>query len=733
MIPVINPYRTPLYFCGSKQNTMTKNIFIATAEPYSGKSIIALGLIDMLMNKAKKIGYFKPIVNLDPKEGKDVHIETIVRHFNLSINYEDAYAFSRDEANKLAESGNQGEILEAIIEKYKKLEEKYDFIVVEGSDFLGQGIAFEFDANVSIAKNLGAPVIIVVSGEGKSVSNISNAALTIIRNFQTRELQVLAVVANKVDPEHIEKLRNILKPQLTNGTILSIIPEDVRLKSPTLHEVQKYIGGEVLFGEQHLSNQADHFIFGAMQVSNFLNHIKENVLIVTPGDRADIIISSLQANLSYNYPKISGIVITGGFEPAESVYKLIDGLQTVVPIISVKEGSFSTATKIGAIQSRITPDNHKKIYRAITAFKKYVDVQALDEKIVTFKTEGMTPYMFQYQLLQWAKSQKKHIVLPEGNDERILKAAARLMKQNVVELTLLGKKEEIAESINRLGINLDLKELEIIDPVHSDLFEDYAQTLYELRKGKNVPLEVARDLMTDVSYFGTMMVYKGHADGMVSGAIHTTMHTIRPALQFIKTKPGVSLVSSVFFMCLPDRVSVFGDCAVNPNPTAEQLAEIAISSAESSKKFGLEPRVAMLSYSSGSSGEGIDVEKVRKATGLVHRKRPDLKVEGPIQYDAAVDPSVGKQKMPNSEVAGEASVLIFPDLNTGNNTYKAVQRETGALAIGPMLQGLNKPVNDLSRGCTVDDIFNTVVITAIQSQEDILEMKDVPLLENQER
>ena len=227
---------------------------------------------------------------------------------------------------------------------------------------------------------------------------------------------------------------------------------------------------------------------------------------------------------------------------------------------------------------------------------------------------------------------------------------------------------------------------------------------------------MAIDLMHDVSFFGTMMVYKGHADGMVSGAVNTTQHTIRPALQFIKTKPGVSVVSSVFFMLLDDRVSVFGDCAINPNPTAEQLAEIAISSSDSSAGFGIEPKVAMLSYSSGSSGQGADVEKVRAATEIVKKLRPKLKIEGPIQYDAAVDIKIGKKKLPNSEVAGEASVLIFPDLNTGNNTYKAVQRETGAIAIGPMLQGLNKPVNDLSRGCTVDDIFNTVIITAIQAQ-----------------
>lgn len=472
-----------------------------------------------------------------------------------------------------------------------------------------------------------------------------------------------------------------------------------------------------MFGEQQLNNQVDHFVTGAMQLPNFLNYIKENVLIITPGDRGDIIIGALQANVSTNYPKIAGIVLTAGEEPEAPVMRLIEGLQTIVPIISVQTGTFGTTTKVGAIQSRISADNTQKIELAINTFEKYVDVKALDEKIVTFTSEGITPHMFQYQLTKWAKSQKKHIVLPEGNDERILKAAARLVAQDIVELTILGDSQEIAAAAKQLGIALDLSKIHVVNPKTSDNYNDYTETLFELRKNKNVTLEMARDLMTDVSYFGTMMVYKGHADGMVSGAVHTTQHTIRPALQFIKTKPGVSVVSSVFFMCLPERVAVFGDCAVNPNPTAEQLAEIAISSADSSQRFGIEPRVAMLSYSSGTSGVGEDVEKVRRATEIVKQKRPDLKVEGPIQYDAAVDPEIGNQKMPNSEVAGKARVLIFPDLNTGNNTYKAVQRETGALAIGPMLQGLNKPINDLSRGCTVDDIYNTVIITAIQCQD----------------
>ena len=324
--------------------------------------------------------------------------------------------------------------------------------------------------------------------------------------------------------------------------------------------------------------------------------------------------------------------------------------------------------------------------------------------------------MFQYNLRRMAQSELKRIVLPEGTDPRILRATRDLVQIRAAEITLLGNSEEIRKKVELLGIDLDLDKVRVIDPMNSPQAADYANTLYELRKHKNMDPATARDLMEDVSYYGTMMVYKGHADGMVSGATHTTQHTIRPALPFIKTRPEASLVSSVFFMLLADRVVVFGDCAINPNPTAEELAASAITSADTTMAFGLEARIAMLSYSSGSSGQGADVDRVREATALVRKLRPDLKVEGPIQYDAAVDLKVGRSKLPDSEVAGRATVFVFPDLNTGNNTYKAVQRETGALAIGPVLQGLNKPVNDLSRGCTEEDIFNTVVITAIQAQ-----------------
>lgn len=693
-----------------------KNVFIATAEPYSGKSVVSLGLLDMLLSKGGKIGYFKPIINHPPDERRDAHIDAGIGYFKLSLKYEDAYAFTRAEANRMAEEGRQNDIIDRVIERYKAIEARYDFTVIEGSDFLGEGAAFEFDGNVTLAKNLGAPAIIVVSGDGKEPAQVCNAAIIALKNFQRRKVKVLAIIVNKVAPDRTDEVKGLLQRQLRQEVVLAVIPSTLELKSPTMADLRDHLGAQVLFGESMLANRADTFIFGAMHIGNFLNHLVDNALVVTPGDRTDILLSALQANLSSKYPKLAGIVLTGGLLPADSVVKLIEGLDTLVPILSVDTPSFFTANAVATIRPKIGAQNRQKIEHAIHMFRSHVDVEALDSHMADFNPEGITPRMFQYQLVSWAKTEKKHIVLPEGTDDRILMAADRLVSQDVVDVTLLGNAAEMKAAISRLGLHLHEGNCQMINPLDSPLYQEYVETFYELRKGKNTPMEVARDLMTDVAYFGTMMVHKGHADGMVSGAVHTTAHTIRPALQFIKTRPGISLVSSVFFMCLADRVTVFGDCAINIDPTAEQLSEIAISSADSAARFGIEPRVAMLSYSSGSSGSGADVDKVREATALVRAKRPDLAVEGPIQYDAAVDPATGRQKMPDSLVAGRASVLIFPDLNTGNNTYKAVQRETGAVAIGPMLQGLNKPVNDLSRGCTVDDVFNTAVITAIQAQ-----------------
>ena len=695
---------------------MTNAIYITTTEPFSGKSIIALGLMNLLAGKTEKLVYFKPVISTQRNQ-TDTHLDTIAKHFELKTPYNEMFAFTRDEVVQYQNAGKEAYIIDTVIEKFKRLQEQNDFVVVEGTDFMGGTTNLEFDGNISIAKNLGLPVVLIIKSEGKSAKEITDIAVTTSRSFLDEGVQILTVVANKIDPEKEEETKTHLEKSLPKGIITTTIPQNKDLGNPTMKEIFESVGGKVLFGEHQLSNQVDASIVGAMQLHNCLTRLQKNTLIVTPGDRGDIIIGALQANISKNYPKIAGIVLTGGLEPESTISKLIEGLDTVVPIIAVKTGTFKTVNNVANTQSRISSDNKEKIALAISMFDKHVDTKTIERKIIAFRTTNITPRMFQYQIVKRAKEHKKHIVLPEGDDDRILMAADLLIKQDVVDITILGSKENVEAAARRLNISFDYDKIKIINIATSDRLEGYAQTLCELRKAKGLSLEMARDLMHDVSYFGTMMVFKGEADGMVSGAAHTTQHTIRPALQFVKTKPGINTVSSVFFMCLPNRVSVFGDCAVNPNPTSEQLADIAISSAETSKMFGIEPKIAMLSYSSGSSGEGEDVDKVRKATEIVRQKRPDLKVEGPIQYDAAVDPSIGKKKMPNSEVAGQASVLIFPDLNTGNNTYKAVQRETGALAIGPMLQGLNKPVNDLSRGCTVDDVFNTVVITAIQAQQ----------------
>lgn len=695
---------------------MSKGIYVATIEPNSGKSVVVLGLMRMLLGKTAKVGYFRPIID-DLEVGEmDNHISTVLSHFEIDINYKNAFAFTRNEVLDLYNKGKSGEVIDEIIKKYKYLEERFDFVLLEGTDFSHENSSIELDLNILISKNLGLPVIIVARGDKKEIKEVVESVQLAHDTFK-EDVDVLSIMTNKVDIENVSILKEKLKERLSNGTDISVIPRIKSLANPTIKEIVKALDAKVMFGKDMLNNPVENFGVGTMQLRNYLNHLKEGSLVITAGDRADIILGALQANVSKNYPKISGIILTGGLIPEETILRLIEGLSSVVPIISVNGGTFSVTNHIGKIKSKIYAENTEKIATSIATFEKYVDTDKLAERLITFQSEIFTPRMFQYNLLQRALKNKKHIVLPEGYDERVLRAAARLINAHVVELTLIGEEDKIKERIEKLDIILDTNDINIISPTESPYFDDYANTFYELRKHKKVNLQMAKDMMADVSYFATMMIYKGHADGMVSGAVHTTQHTLMPALQFIKTKPGVNIVSSIFFMCLEDRVSVFGDCAINPNPNAQELAEIAISSAQTTKDFGIEPKVAMLSYSSGASGKGADVDKVREATEIVKRLAPHIKIEGPIQYDAAVDARIGKSKMPDSEVAGHASVLIFPDLNTGNNTYKAVQRETGALAIGPVLQGLNKPVNDLSRGCTVDDIYSTVIITAIQAQE----------------
>lgn len=696
---------------------MIHSLFISSAEPYSGKSLVTLGVYEAILRRTPKVAFFKPIIrNPNSKDDCDKNIQLIRSRYNLSQSYEDSFAFHRTDVQKLVGKGNYDKFLDKVLEKYKALEEENDFVIVEGSDYVGEGSYFEFDLNSLIAKTLALPTIIIGQGNGRDLEEIFNPVRMAIEGFQEQDTKILGVIINRVMPTRIEEIRKELVNLPINSGFHSVIPANEILSSPTLREVAEQLNARVLLGEENLSNLATGFQSVAMQLGNYLRVIKDGSVAITPADRLDIIMGALEANRAKDFPHISGMILTGDFDPPEVVLKMLAGLPNIFPVLKVNTFTFQTNMNVGKIVPTITMASERKINIAIALFEKYFDLDGFQQQVLSKHPDGLTPKMFIYNLQKKAGQNRKRIVLPEGEDDRILKAIEILQKKDIVDMAVLGDVAAIKTRAGSLGLDIDFDKTQIIDPKDSDKFDEYANELYELRKAKGLSLEMAQDLMHDVSYFGTMMVHKGDADGMVSGAAHTTQHTIRPALQFVKTKPGFNVVSSVFFMCLDDRVVAYGDCAVNPNPTAEELAEIAIVSADTSRQFGIEPRVAMLSYSSGESGKGAEVEKVRAATNIVKEQRSDILIEGPIQYDAAVDMTVGKSKMPGSQVAGQASVLIFPDLNTGNNTYKAVQRETGAIAIGPVLQGLNKPVNDLSRGCLVTDIVNTIVITAIQAQ-----------------
>jgi phosphate acetyltransferase len=670
--------------------------------------------MELLSRRIQNIGIFRPIIQAG--ERKDDYIELALARYKLKFKYEDLYGCTHQEARALLSSGQYESLMKTLVEKYKALERQSDFVVCVGTDYTGVATAFEFDFNADVANQLGCPLLTVVSGEGKTAEDVVAATKVTREAFQDKGCTILATVVNRVKASILDSVARQLEEKKAETGPVYILKEEPALNYPTVGEIARALNGRLLGGEgSGLDREVRLTKVAAMQLTHVLERIGDGDLIITPGDRADVILGSLVTLFSEKGPSLAGLVLTGGMEPEPKILSLIEGLKKPnFPIMLVDADTFTTATNVNSIVSVIHPASERKIVLALGVFESGVDVAELAERIAVVRSTRVTPIMFEYNLIERAKSDRRHIVLPEGVEDRILRAAEIVLRRNAADLTLLGNMDEIQKKIATLG--LDLKRAQIVDPSRSEWLEDFGETFFQLRSHKGVPRDLARDTMLDVSYFGTMMVHKGLADGMVSGSVHTTQHTLRPAFEFIRTKPGYSLISSVFFMCLADRVLVYGDCAVNPNPNPEQLADIAIASAETAKAFGIEPRIAMLSYSTGESGKGEDVEKVREATQIARERRPDLKFEGPIQYDAAIDASVAATKMPKSEVAGQATVFIFPDLNTGNNTYKAVQRSANAVAIGPVIQGLNKPVNDLSRGCTVTDIVNTVVITAIQAQ-----------------
>ncbi|TDT34068.1 phosphate acetyltransferase [Naumannella halotolerans] len=688
---------------------MARSVYVTSAEGHTGKSSVALGLIELLAAQVR-VGVFRPIARDD--EQPDSVLELLLQHDGVDLDYEQCIGVTYD-----AVHADPDAALAEIIGRYRKMESLCDVVVIVGSDYTDVAGPTELSYNARIAANLGSAVVLVVSALHRQVDEVRQMVEIATGELRAGHAEVVAVITNRADPDQLEPLRRELAAAQDSQHPIPtwVMPDVPLLSAPTLANLQTAVDGRLVAGDvELLEREAESTIVGGMTMDHILDRLVDGAVVVVPGDRSDVVLAVVAAHASENFPSLAGLILNGGFEPSPQVSRLIAGLPQRLPIVATDLGTYDTARTVAETKGLLSKGSQRKLDTARATFAQHVDGAELLRAVDLPRSGVVTPLMFEYDLIERARSQRKTIVLPEGEDDRILRAASTLISRDVADLVILGDDAAIRARGSELG--LDLGPARILSTSDPELRERFAEAYAEVRAHRGMTLDRAREIVVDVSYFGTMMVQLGLADGMVSGAMHTTAHTIKPSFEIIKTVPGVSIVSSVFFMCLADRVLVYGDCAVNPDPSAEQLADIAISSAATAKQFGVEPRVAMLSYSTGSSGSGADVDKVRIATEMVHERAPELVVDGPIQYDAAVDASVGQQKLPGSQVAGQATVFIFPDLNTGNNTYKAVQRSSGAVAVGPVLQGLNKPVNDLSRGALVQDIVNTVAITAIQAQ-----------------
>ncbi|MES4905652.1 MULTISPECIES: phosphate acetyltransferase [unclassified Streptomyces] len=687
---------------------MTRSVYVTGIERGDGRQVVELGVMELLTRHVDRVGVFRPLVHDNP----DRLFDLLRARYRLSQSPESVFGITYDEASALQAERGTDELVAHLVGRFHEVAREYEYVLVLGSDYAATSLPDELGLNARLANEFGASVITVVSGQDQGVESVGAEAHNAYRAYEAQGCDVVAVVVNRVAPGDREAVAERLRDKLPVPCYA--LPEDASLSAPTVSQVVRTLGAEVLLGDHSgLSRDVRGFVFGGAMLPSFLPALTEGCLVVTPGDRADLIVGALAAH-SAGAPPIAGVLLTLDERPGQDILALASRLAPGTPVAAVAGGSFPTAAELFALEGKLTAGSPRKAETALGLFERHVDTAELTDRISVARSGRVTPMMFEHELIERSRAGRRRVVLPEGTEERVLRAADVLLRRDVCDLTLLGEEDAIRKRAAELGIQL--ADAQIIDPQTSPLRDRFAELYARLRAHKGVSYELAHDVVADVSYFGTLMVQEGLADGMVSGAVHSTAATIRPAFEIIKTAPDAQIVSSVFFMCLADRVLVYGDCAVNPDPDAEQLADIAIQSATTAAQFGVEPRIAMLSYSTGTSGSGADVDKVRKATELVRERRPDLLVEGPIQYDAAVDAAVAATKLPDSEVAGKATVLIFPDLNTGNNTYKAVQRSAGAVAVGPVLQGLRKPVNDLSRGALVQDIVNTVSITAIQAQ-----------------
>ncbi|MCZ9351481.1 phosphate acetyltransferase [Streptomyces mutabilis] len=687
---------------------MTRSVYVTGIDRGDGRQVVELGVMELLTRQVDRVGVFRPLVH----DGPDRLFELLRARYRLSQDPATVYGLDYQEASALQAEQGTDELVSALVDRFHLAARDYDVMLVLGTDFADTQFPDELSLNARLANEFGASVVPVVGGRGQAAESVLAETVNAFRAYDGLGCDVLAMVTNRVTREDRDEIAERLTDRLP--VPCWVVPDEPALSAPTVSQIAHTLGARVILGDDSgLARDALDFVFGGAMLPNLLSALTPGCLVITPGDRADLVIGTLAAH-SAGTPPIAGVLLTLNEVPGDGILTLADRLAPGTPVLSVTGNSFPTAEQLFSLEGKLNAATPRKAETALGLFERYVDTADLSKRVSAPSSDRVTPMMFEHTLLEQARSDLRRVVLPEGTEERVLHAAEVLLRRGVCELTLLGPVEQIRKKAADLGI--DLEGAELIDPAVSELRDSFAERYAALRAHKGVTVELAYDVVSDVNYFGTLMVQEGFADGMVSGSVHSTAATIRPAFEIIKTKPDASIVSSVFFMCLADKVLVYGDCAVNPDPNAEQLADIATQSASTAARFGVDPRIAMLSYSTGTSGSGADVDKVREATELVRANRPDLRVEGPIQYDAAVEPSVAATKLPGSEVAGQASVLIFPDLNTGNNTYKAVQRSAGAIAVGPVLQGLRKPVNDLSRGALVQDIVNTVAITAIQAQ-----------------
>ncbi len=708
---------------------MSRTIMLIPTGTSVGLTSVSLGVVRSMEQKGVQLSVFKPIAQPRVSGNKDQTTEVLRSHSSITTIVE---PLTMEYVESLLTSSKKDVLMEEIVARYHDHTKNAEVILIEGL-VPTRKHSFAQSLNYEIAKTLGAEIVFVTAPGNSSITQMQER-LELVRNEfgGQRNKNIIGVIINKVNAPVDEQGRtrpdlseifddstkatvaNLDTKQLSalNLPVLASIPWNFDLIATRAMDMARHLGAEVVNEGEIKTRRVKSVTFCARSIPHMLEHFRPGSLLVTSADRPDVLVSASLAAM--NGVEIGAVLLTGGYNIDAPIRQLCEqAFETGLPVFMVKSNTWQTSLNLQSFSLEVPADDHERIEKIQNYVARHISSDWIESLVAdSERPNRLSPPAFRYQLTELARKAGKRIVLPEGDEPRTVKAASICAERGIATCVLLGNPEDIRRVAAAQGIELGTG-IEIVDPVK--VREEYVARLVELRKSKGMTEVVAREQLEDNVVLGTLMLEKGEVDGLVSGAVHTTANTIRPPLQLIKTAPGSSLVSSVFFMLLPEQVFVYGDCAINPDPTAEQLSEIAIQSADSAKAFGIDPRVAMISYSTGDSGAGSDVEKVREATRLAKEKRPDLIIDGPLQYDAAVMADVAKSKAPNSPVAGKATVFIFPDLNTGNTTYKAVQRSADLVSIGPMLQGMRKPVNDLSRGALVDDIVYTVALTAIQA------------------